>query len=705
MTLASPIAVWIVALLGVVICMRIKADRVARLLAALGALLIAFAAGDPTLHWTRPADVLVMIDESASTRGAEFHDEAKRAARLRQLVRNANIRTLTFSSATANSTVWSPPQADAILLFSDGQFELPDNVSPTWPIIDSNLVSPADASVESITAANDGGAVVRVRNTGAPRQLSGDGTTHSIPPGGSVLATQPAAEAIDFRLNPGDAWPENDSLAVPPADARESKQLWIGDHPPVGWQVAATDSTLARLASASIIALPAPTSLSPAEQNIFTQYVTELGGSLLLVDPSSQSFAELKDLSPLAFEPPTPMHRWIVLIDASGSMSQQDGSISRFKAACDAARTILNRLPSNDQLSLGSFARDLNWWLPAATVASGRAGDWPPASQQPNGPTNLEPLLRELLTGRDIDATSTLIILTDSDAPLPAATELGRAFSAAHVPLHVLSIDASNPALAQVAHESGGEVFAANGLRGIDVAADQLANTIQPPLRKQGRIEFDHSLGLPPRENAEVATAWLREHAAAIAADRDNNPAAAEWQRGAGRVTALSFTPTSAELAVLASHIARQPSDPRVSIDVANHEIRIDASGLAECNHRAFVLQIDNGSALGFTQIGPARYSLPIDAAAQPRVATILLDGAPIRRTVISPRYAAEFDAIGNNRQNLQSIADRSGGRVIQPTDLSPISLPRVRRDYALASPFAACGALAWLLAIVRRKL
>jgi hypothetical protein len=75
-----------------------------------------------------------------------------------------------------------------------------------------------------------------------------------------------------------------------------------------------------------------------------------------------------------------------------------------------------------------------------------------------------------------------------------------------------------------------------------------------------------------------------------------------------------------------------------------------------------------------------------------------------LERFAVAGRYAAEFDATGNDLANLRDVAARSGGAVIAPGVISPIALPKTSREMSLAPWFAAVGAGLCAGALVRWK-
>jgi hypothetical protein len=172
---------------------------------ALGAVLLAAAAGEPLWKRAGNGSILVMVDLSPSTRGATFRDRAALDLRVHQLLGDQPFQLLAFADhiqpmgqgptledIPADQTIFAPPPADAIVLFSDGQFELPAYSPPTYPVIDPALDHPADAAVIELTQSAHQ-VIAAVTNTASPRPLKWTGATveHPDVPAGnfSQLAT------------------------------------------------------------------------------------------------------------------------------------------------------------------------------------------------------------------------------------------------------------------------------------------------------------------------------------------------------------------------------------------------------------------------------------------------------------------------------------------------------------------------------------
>src|SRR5207245_1693715 len=103
----------------------------------------------------------------------------------------------------------------------------------------------------------------------------------------------------------------------------------------------------------------------------------------------------------------------------------------------------------------------------------------------------------------------------------------------------------------------------------------------------------------------------------------------------------------------------------------------------AYLNGQALVLELFDPTAstrpapIVIPQVAPGRYAVSVEA---PRT-TIIADvqdarGGIVSRFAVAARYAAEFNAIGNDRRNLTELADRTGGAVVEPGVTTPLRLP-----------------------------
>jgi hypothetical protein len=408
-----------------------------------------------------------MVDLSASTRGASFRDRATLERRVRQLLGDVPFRVTYFAQQNTvappdgsplgdlpgDATRFAPPAAPAVLLFSDGRFELPPTAPPTFVVADANLDQPGDAAVtrleqrgrELATTVHNGGDRARTLALGS------SATRPAIPvEPGAVTITRPfeasAATAIGARLNPADRWPENDGLSLPlPVPPRSQRWLVMTSRPApgAGWLTlspdALPDDPAAYLAPAAIVLDNlAASDLSDAQHRLLEQYVRDLGGALVIAGgdrtfaPGFYAGTPLEALSPLASVPPVPAVHWVLLADASGSMSQaataaaRGSGATRWQLAAAAVARLLPQLPPDDPVSAGSFAAELTWWSTGRTARETAGRPLPPADIVPNGPTNLAAALRRVAREVDGKLPTELLVVSDADVTIDQPDALAR---------------------------------------------------------------------------------------------------------------------------------------------------------------------------------------------------------------------------------------------------------------------------------------
>jgi hypothetical protein len=73
------------------------------------------------------------------------------------------------------------------------------------------------------------------------------------------------------------------------------------------------------------------------------------------------------------------------------------------------------------------------------------------------------------------------------------------------------------------------------------------------------------------------------------------------------------------------------------------------------------------------SQTAPGTYEATLPSPPVATLVTVRVGETPVDRFAVAGRYAAEFDAIGNDRAVMQQLAGMSGGRVIETTQTTPI--------------------------------
>jgi len=711
---------------------RINLPRFSAVAAIVGMILLALAAAGPIGKFTADPKIAVMVDLSPSTRGAMFRDPTQLQRRIHELLGDHKFRLLSFAAENqsldpagpfteipADETIFDPPAADDILLFSDGRFDLPQSAPPTFIAVDPGLEDVSDASVEKLEI-RDGILSVTIANTGPDRIATFHGTsgppTETITSGTIVLTRPMAGDVASVELNPGDLWPENDSLSIRASPPTNSEFWWIGDAAPSAeWRAMPPgqipDDPTAFLAPAIIVLNNISAADLPATaMDHLMQYVRDLGGSLLILG-GDRSFGSggylstpLDSLSPLASAPPSPQTRWILLVDASGSMAGENWS-----ASTTAISRLLPTLPPMDPVQIGQFSDAVRWWTSGKTAAETGAMNLPPPDAMPHGPTNLEPALSQIADQTEASLPTNLMLISDCDARIDNPAALGSAMRQKNIRLFVLAIGSGSglDAITQIASATGGRVVQDFDPKNWTDSTKNLARAAEPDSLMQSPIKAEFlgpAAGIPISEISIWNRVWLKPDAQLWAKSDAGDALAANWPVGRGSVTAAAFSPDSATIQSLVALVAQKPRDPRLSIHWNTGrtlDVSIDAIDNGKfLNDLSFSFEILPGSIQPIPQTAPGHYELAIPAPRDPAIA-VSQDGRIIDRMSIAGRYPPEFDELGNDHAAMSQLAELSGGTVIEPNEHDAIRLHEPMREVDLVSWLAVLGAILVAAAMV----
>ena len=763
LTFSSPATLWAALVLvaiatGVALVRRPALPATSKLLGLVALLLLALAAGEPA--WRRPGvtDVAVLVDLSPSTRGARFRDPEQLRRRVGELLGGAPHRLLYFGGAPpadgappteggaladipSDRTVFRPPAAAMVLLFSDARFDPPPYSPPTFVVVDDALEQPADAAVERMEV-RGGELAITVRNTGGPRTLSLSGADQVPIPAGGLVVTRPlppglATHTVAARLSPGDAWPENDALSIVLPPPPQSERWRVGAAGAAdGWRAMRPadlpDDPAAYLAP-SVIVLDnlAASDLTDPQQQRLRQYVRDLGGGLVILG-GDRAYAAggyggtaLDALSPLASHPPQPTTHWVFLVDSSGSMNAgAAGGGRRWDAAVAAVARAVGSLPPHDLVSVAGFAGGVEWWWRGRPVSDARADPLPPAGAGPSGPTELAGALREATSGAGRDTPVELVVLTDANAPLGDAPALAERMRANKLRLHLLALgdEAAEglAALRQVAGATGGTILREAEPAGWAEAVRRLTRAAAPDLL--GRSDAVVSFTGPLRDTPPSAAAppwnrtWLKPAAAELGQLRfggETAAAAAAWPVGEGRVAAAAFAAPAEAVEPFVGLVSGAPRDPRLRVVWELGErlrVAVDATadGARPLNALPLTLELRDAASgkaaqpVPVPQVGPGRYELSVDAPQAAALATLRHEGRVVDRRAAAARYPPEFERVGNDRRAMRELAARTGGSVVEPSRTAPLRTPRTDRTAPLSPPLAAAAAACLAVALVR---
>jgi hypothetical protein len=451
--------------------------------------------------------------------------------------------------------------------------------------------------------------------------------------------------------------------------------------------------------AASIIALNNIPAADIPNQDPLLQYVRDCGGSLLILG-GEHAFAagaypgtNLESLSPLSSFPPQPQRNWILLVDASGSMA------SRWPDAIATITQIPQHLPPHDLVSVGSFARNLHWWLQSQSAETLKLS---PPNISPSGPTNVQPVLESIASQLDGSAITEIILISDADATIDNPAAIAATLSQKKIHLNLLATaDLANSPLPQIVKLTGGQIASQRDPHFWNIAAEQLLRATSPSYVEQSLLTVVFSPSQSTRILSGWNQTWLKTGATALAASNQIT-LAARWRIGAGQVAAIAFTPIASEIAATTALIETPPRDPRfhVSFSAASRfSVSIDATDsnhyLNDLNATLDLLDQTSRHAVSpIPQTAPGRYEISLPAPRSPMLAIVRVNDQIIQRFAVPARYAPEFGAIGNDHDAMRSLADRSGGAVIPPTQITPIDFHKPTRRVPLVSWLSALGAM-----------
>jgi hypothetical protein len=781
LTIDAPIllAISLIAAISLVIRLRQAENGAAGYWIVAAVVCAGISAAGLTLDWDRAPRVAMLIDVSPSVRGAHWMDATQLDDATRRWLADADVRRYTFAfpedvqALLPDEAIEERPtrqtqlliarwlaelseqdQPDAILVLSDGRFDVDEALRghglPITLIADPNLESAFDAKI--VGATSEGEAVeVEVdlpagKTAFQPKLVWHDGTEVVLRDGRSVVRREfGAGVRWSVRLDPRDAWPENDS-ASGVTEASEMVRWWIGAGDcPSGFVRVEVDRLreLAERADVAVVALEGVEIDERSHAGPLRQFV-ESGGTLVLcsADAGEKSGpsrgASIESMSPLSWHPPEQERAWVILVDGSGSMSRAtQASVTRMERAINAMKTAVLAIPGDEPVSLYRFSRSVElmgrWERAEAARESMLRGPeawWLTAG----GPTNLSSALLEL-TSEPLDRSTELLVITDGDATLDAFSEddVGAwitRFRAANVGCSMLALGEPSASLGKLMNLL--DVSA----RGSDAMPEEWASSAQKIVYERTRVEqerraivmhFEGRLStVPSIEVRRWHRAWLREGATALARQVNGSEAdddaegvmMAEWRVGLGRVVAMAMPEQESGVDWSDAAWAGVRLDTTREVEWLRDRVRVDAveeSSDASRGRPVSGLQLewtDGRVRRSLVEVAPGRYEAMLEPEAEmrtdrvtggvgSRVVTVAEGDRVLSRRALSEMPPKEFAAVGLDRAALERVARESGGSV-RDWASGKIVFKRVNRSIRLdvwtgllSILFASVGAIA----------
>jgi hypothetical protein len=313
--------------------------------------------------------------------------------------------------------------------------------------------------------------------------------------------------------------------------------------------------------------------------------------------------------------------------------------------------------------------------------------------------------LAQISTNTDGATPAELLLMTDADAELPNPSELTAALNAKKIHLHLLAIGEGKalPALTSIASATGGSVIEQLDPQQWVAGANLLLRSSLPDHYEHGTL---HLSPPPPESISQWNQTWLKENATQLQSS-DSIPAVARWQLGLGQVIAIAYPADPASVEKFAGQIRQPPSDPRFAVTwesaasfAAGFRVKVDAVDQGQfMNGLSISLEMidpraqqSNAVAMKIPQTGPEEYELTMPAPRSSQLICVKDGNAVLKRFSIAGRYAPEFEAIGNNPANLQTLAQRTGGAVIPPGPVKPLHVAGHETRISIVPELAIAG-------------
>lgn len=673
------ITVLILPIAGLMIWRAARLDPAARRLIALGTILLVLASSGPELSCEKPLRIVAAVDVSPSTRGAAFRNPDNVIERIRQVFPGYPVQIRYFAdgpvqtSTEVNCSYTRLPSydADVLLLMSDGRFEAPSVLPPVYVLYDPTLDAPNDARITELEWQENGLKVGTMAVVpGRTLELTNTTQPFVVPKGSWQYRIDLPPEPVTATLDQGDLWPENDRLDAIPPPVR-SDQPWIIRTP------ADLPENPEAYLSPSAILLPTDLSLTETQYDRLIQYVKDLGGSLILTGSMRDLSYRLRSISPLSGIPPVPQTQWLVLLDASGSMAGPDRGGSRWKHAVRAAIEAVRELEPNQTVNVGLFSRSLQNLARAVTPTQAVSVLETLLDHSPSGPTGLEAALVSLASSASTIPTDVLL-LTDADVSIESPAKLTKDLTHAGIRLFVLATSPTNvdQSLRHVIEQTGGRLIQQTNPRLWQTDLEQLVRTAHgndridlQPVTTSGELA-----GVTIAFN-ELFQAFTRSQAETIIST-PTHPIAATWQVGLGRVTAVAGLTDESTQRLLAARLKQPPDDPHFRVDWKTDSVELIAADSQKPLNELLPQLIDESAVRTMPPIAPGRYKMDIPRSTTPRLLKVVLNNRLIDARVYPGRYTREVQDIGNDRQALETIAERTGGLILAPGSSIP-HLPR----------------------------
>jgi len=503
--------------------------------------------------------------------------------------------------------------------------------------------------------------------------------------------------------------------------------------------------TLRNYASVVLVDVAA-NQFAPGQLRALKTYVQNYGGGLVIAGgdhaygPGSYARTPLEEMSPVRMDlrgkSVSASTALILVIDTSGSMGGGPGGASKMDLAKEAAISAAELLGEYDQIGIVAFEDQPRWVItptPATDLGVVQAAI---AEMQPGGGTEIYPALKMAFDGlAPIDAkVKHIILLTDGEAPRGDYPGLTQQMKDANITLSTIGIgsDADTALLQELATLGNGRYYDGNDpfdLPRLVVKETQqvqraaiIEEDFKPVRISSGPALEGIDLNSMPPLRGYVATT-PKPQSSILLVSRQIDPVLAEWQYGLGRVIAwtsdvrnrwssrwIEWPEFGRFWAQVVKRTTRPPEDPNrqvtVKIDGNHAVITLDAQTGVDATDRHYLNFLPTTATIvdprgqeheiQLPQVAPGRYvaMYPVedDGIYSLQVRQTEADGSIANQSsgFVVP-YSPEYSAGGTDENFLESLAKRTGGRLIHDPeqafihDLPAVGAPRQLWPYLLA--------------------
>jgi Ca-activated chloride channel family protein len=530
------------------------------------------------------------------------------------------------------------------------------------------------------------------------------------------------------------------------ADALRARGLQVDEKDP---QSAPLDTQDLRSYTAVVLANVPASAVGQDQMTALQNYVQSFGGGLIVTGgdqsfgPGGYARTPLEDVLPVQMDlhgkSASASTAVVLVIDNSGSMGDTVSGSNKMDLAKQAAIAAAQSLGQYDRIGILGFDDAPHWAIQPTSAADLTPVENAINSMQPGGGTEIYPALDAAYQAlATVDAKiKHIVLLTDGESPTGAYDQLTQQMKDGGMTLSTISIgsDADVNLLQQLAQMGNGGYYDGNDPFNLpqlvlkDTQQVQRAAIVEQPTQLQAVSSSPALAGIDasslPALRGYVATTPKPQTTVDLASNQ-SDPVLSEWQYGLGRVIAwtsdvsnrwssewLDWQDFARFWSQIVERAARPPDDPNRQVNVSvqgnQAQITLDAQTTADDPQQRQYLNFlpttvtlagPNGlqQQIALPQVAPGRYqaTTPVDDNGVYQLDVQQTDpssGAVAQQSggFVVP-YSPEYQAAGTNTDLLTSLAQATGGHVIQSPnealvhDLPSATEPQPLWPYLLAA-------------------